>query len=381
MLWKDRILSALLAVTIGAAVTAAVWYFAPEKPLFTPGQIESGITYEAVGVASDETIVSIDGNTASAELYTFWLGNECMNLQSYYGIDVASNWDTEISEGKTLKDFVSEDTLTAIRQQLVLENLCRQYGVELTAEDEAELAERRASYVEQFGGEDGYRAELYKLGISEEGYERLSRTDYLYSRLYDAYTTPGTELYATDDVLRAYAVGAGYITADHILLMTVDPQTGGKLDDDTVEQKRQQAEDLLWQLRDSADPDTLFKELADQYSEDAGRAGYPDGYTFAQGTMVEEFDSAARALEEGEYSDVVESQYGYHIILRKPLDVEEAVEAVREEYFSVFFLGEIERAEAEYGPAVDQLDPVAIFEALRSAQAADGQDSAAVVEP
>lgn len=382
MLWKDRILSALLAVAVTAAATAAIWYFAPKKPLFTPGQIESGITYEATGVASDETIVSIDGNGAPAELYTFWLGSECTNLQNYYGIDVASNWDTEISDGKTLKEFVSEDTITAIRQQLVLENLCARYGIELTAEDEAELAERRASYVEQFGGEDGYRAELYKLGISEEGYERLSRTDYLYNRLYEAYTTPGTELYASDDVLRAYAVGAGYITADHILLMTVDPQTGGKLDDDAIEQKRQQAEDLLWQLRDSADPDTLFKELADRYSEDTGRVGYPDGYTFAQGTMVEEFDSAARALEEGEYSDIVETQYGYHIILRKPLDVEEAVEAVREEYFSVFFLGEIERAEAELSPAVEKLDAVALYEAIRAAQTADGQEGdAAVTQP
>lgn len=367
MLWKDRILSALLAVAMGAAAGAAVWYFSPEKPEFTPGQIQSGITYEATGVASDEIVASVDGNGASAELYTFWFGNECANLKSY-GVDVGANWDEEIEEGKTLKEFVSEDTMTAIRQQLVLENLCAQYGVTLTAEDEAELAARRASYVEQFGGEDGYRAELYKLGISEEGYERLSRTDYLYKRLYEAYTTPGSALYADDDVLRAYAVGAGYITADHILLMTIDPQTREKLDDDTVAQKRQQAEDLLWQLRDSADPNALFKELADQYSEDTGRAYYPDGYTFTQGTMVEEFDSAARALAEGEYSDVVESQYGYHIILRKPLAVAEAVEAVRSEYFEVFFLGEIERAELKLEPAAEQLDPVALYDALSAVQ-------------
>ncbi|MBO4913859.1 MAG: peptidylprolyl isomerase [Oscillospiraceae bacterium] len=367
-MWKDRALSALLAVAIGAAAGAAVWKFSPERPEIKPEQIENGITQEATAVASSDMIAYVDGNGANAELYTFWLGMECTNLKQYYGIDVAESWDTPIDGTQTLKDFIVEDTMTAIKQQLVLENLCERYGVKLTAEDEAELAAQRASNIERLGGEDKYIEELYKLGISLEGYERLSRTDYLYNRLYEAYTTPGTELYASDDVLRAYAVGAGYVTADHILLMTIDQNTREKLDDATIAEKRQLAEDILWQLRDSSDPITLFGELADQYGEDPGRERSPEGYTFAQGTMVEEFDAAARALEENEYSDIVETQYGYHIILRRPLNVAEAVEAVRSEYFDVFFLGEIERAELVTTPAADELDPVAIYAALVAAQ-------------
>ena len=381
-MWKDRILSALLAVAIGAAAGAAVWKFSPQKPEIKPAQLENGIAFESSGVAADEIIASVDGNSAPAELYTFWLGRECASLEQYYGIDVANSWDMIIEGDETLRDFVSEDAMTAIKQQLVLENICERYGITLTAEDEAELASQRAQVTEQLGGEENYLAELYKLGISESGYDRLSRTDYLYSRLYEAYTTPGTELYASDDVLRAYAVGAGYITADHILLMTIDQNTREKLGDDVIAERKQLAEDILWQLRDSADPITLFGELADRYSEDQGRERYPDGYTFKQGTMVEEFDSAARALEEGEYSDIVESQYGYHIILRRPLNVTEAVEAVRSEYFDVFFLGEIERAELVLTTAADKLDPAAIYEALSAAAGAgeeknDAQDAPA----
>nr|MCR5826357.1 peptidyl-prolyl cis-trans isomerase [Oscillospiraceae bacterium] len=260
-----------------------------------------------------------------------------------------------------------------LKQQLVLENLCARYGVALPAEDEAELAAQRAAYIEQYGGEDGYLAELYKLGIGDESFLRLMRAGRLYQALYDSYATPGSALYADDDVLRAYAAGAGWITADHILLMTIDQQTREPLPSAAVAEKRALAEDLLWRLRDSAEPVALFGELADEYSEDAGRQSNPEGYTFTRGTMVESFDSAARALEEGEYSDIVESEYGFHIILRRPLDVAAAVRAVRPEYFEAFFLGELERAELTCSPLVDRFDPAAIYAALLDAQGGAGE--------
>lgn len=373
MLWKDRITAAALAVAAGAAALAAVTFISPEKPEFTPGQIAEGVTYEATGVASDEVVARLGGNGAEAELFTFWLGNECVNLESY-GIDVSESWDTAIDGNGSLEDFVREDVLLAIKQQLVLENLCDEYGVTIAPDDEAELAAERESYLERYGGEEGYLAELYKLGISEAGFDRLSRTDYLYSALYQAYLTPGSALYASDDVLHAYAAGADYITADHLLLMTVDPATREPLDGETVAAKRALAEELLARLRASGDPIVLFDELADEYGEDPGRAAYPRGYTFTYGTMVEAFDSAARALGENEISDIVESEFGYHILLRRPLDVAAAVEAVRPEYFEVFFRAELEGAEMEVSPAVEKLDVRALYAALRAAQGADAAD-------
>ena len=370
MLWKDKLQPALLAAVIGAAALAAVVSLTPGKPLFTPDQIESGLTFVATGVPSGEAVMRLDGNSAPAELYTFWLGRECENLESAYGIDVEASWDMKIDGEQTLRDFVREDVLELLRQELVLENLAAEYGVEISGEDAAALAERRASYIEQHG-EEGYRAELYKMGVSEEGYERLSRTDYLYSALYETYLTPGSALYADEDVLRAYAVSEGWITADHILLMTVDPATYGPLDEEAAAQKRARAEELLARLRESGNPIALFQELADEYSEDSGRAVYPEGYTFTHGTMVEEFDAAAHALAEGELSGIVESQFGYHIILRKPLDVGEAVEAVRGEYFDVLFLSAFQNAEPELTPAAARLDEAALYAALKAARAGD----------
>ena len=57
-----------------------------------------------------------------------------------------------------------------------------------------------------------------------------------------------------------------------------------------------------------------------QYNEDPGMASNPNGYTFTDGQMVDEFYEGAKALGEGEVSGLVKSQYGYHIIMRTVLD-------------------------------------------------------------
>lgn len=71
-----------------------------------------------------------------------------------------------------------------------------------------------------------------------------------------------------------------------------------------------EAKDLVKQLKAGAD----FKELA-QKSSDGGSAhsGGDLGY-FARGQMVKSFEDAAFALEAGQISDPIKSEFGWHVI-------------------------------------------------------------------
>ena len=63
-----------------------------------------------------------------------------------------------------------------------------------------------------------------------------------------------------------------------------------------------------------------FDTLMNEYSEDTGLSNNPNGYTFTEGQMVTEFYDGAKALAEDEVSELVKSDYGYHIIKRVKLD-------------------------------------------------------------
>jgi len=95
--------------------------------------------------------------------------------------------------------------------------------------------------------------------------------------------------------------------ASHILLTT------GSGDKAEVKAKvKAEAEALLAELKKNPE---RFAELAKKHSQDPGSAskGGDLGF-FTKGMMVKPFEDAAFALKEGEMSDLVESDFGFHII-------------------------------------------------------------------
>ena len=102
------------------------------------------------------------------------------------------------------------------------------------------------------------------------------------------------------------------LRASHILIMVKD-----KKDAKAKAAAKAKAEKLLKLLKKDA---SLFEELAEKESQcPSGKSNKGSLGAFKKGQMVPEFEKAVINLKDGEISEIVETQFGYHIIRRNPL--------------------------------------------------------------
>ena len=124
------------------------------------------------------------------------------------------------------------------------------------------------------------------------------------------------------------------VRARHILISTGPPEAappGAEPDQEGADKKakplskeeaRKKAESILARVRKGED----FAKLAGEFSDDGSKETGGDLDYFSRGRMVPEFEQAAFALKPGDVSDLVETQYGFHIIKvedRRPAPVDD----------------------------------------------------------
>jgi hypothetical protein len=138
-----------------------------------------------------------------------------------------------------------------------------------------------------------------------------------------------------------YAAG-DLLSAEHILLMTQNQPDSVK----RTKLARVRA------LRQRVNP-VNFAQLAREHSEDRGSAAQGGRLgVFPRGVMVPEFERTLIALQPGQISDVIETQFGYHII-RRPTFAE-----IRAQFLEESARLSVQRAESLYTARMDTLSRV-----------------------
>jgi len=130
------------------------------------------------------------------------------------------------------------------------------------------------------------------------------------------------------------------VHVQHILFMTVQKT------DAEVEETKKKAEEVLKEAKKGA----KFDELAKKYSEDPGSKdkGGDLGW-IRQGQTVPEFEKTAFGLAPGQISDLVKTQYGFHIIkvLEKETAHTKPFEEVKESLRTPLQLSQADRQATE----------------------------------
>ena len=316
------------------------------------GSRTDGLLYEASGLHPDGELLLIDRQTVTCEEYLYWLAYDCEYLSTYVpNVD----WNAEITDGVTYGDYAKTDALETVKLYSAVRAWAQEAGVTLTEEDRSALESQRLEYVEYYGGEEAYQQQLEAQGITEEGYDRIRETGFLYQRLQEAFCTEGGALYPDGAALAQYVADNGYLTGRVIFVEAGD---GAEEEANGYLKRMQEAEDKI------AEHAAICQEReVDQQDSITFSAAAGDSLSDALGQAVS-------ALQPNEMTDVVALDDGYYIFLREETDLN----AVLPTYFNTLLQARRSEAHVVYNEELyAAIDTGTFYEKLTQLRSELGQ--------
>ena len=302
---------------------------------------EEGVSLlgRAAELGEEMILLTVDGREIPAWRYLYWLAFTCDQVrEKYKDGGLALNWEAPISGG-TLADYAKDQALANTALYATVETFAERYGCVLSESERAALAETWAEQSAAHGGEEAYIQELAALGLDRLRAEELTEVGMLYAKLYDLCLTEGSEL---SELLGT----ADSLTVDRILISAGEDR----------EAAREKAAEAFSRLNGAEDPAAAFSALAAEGDDKEG----PRTLLPGDGVLPRALEDAARALEEGQYSGILESEEGFSILRRLASEgVEQAGAA-----FDRALQEAAESALVKTTPAYDGLDAAAFDEAL-----------------
>lgn len=235
-----------------------------------------------------------------------------LDMERYRQLAAGQGMSPEMFEARVRQDLSSRQVLSPLQASAL--TLGRQTDAALQA-----YLQRREVQVQRFATQDFAAkvqvsdADLQAFHQSHaERFRSLESADVEYLVLDLQSLMPSIQLPEQD--LKTYyeqnlqrLAGQEQRRASHILITAAKDAPAAER-----EAARTKAQGLLEQLRKQP---KAFAELARKHSQDPGSASKGgDLDFFARGAMVKPFEDAVFALKSGEISDVVESEFGFHII-------------------------------------------------------------------
>lgn len=275
----------------------------------------------ASAVTAPEIVATVEGRQITAKTYQMYLRNGIEAL----GLSESSE------EGRRRVETLKEGIISELIDRTLIEAEAERRNVSISQETFSTAYNRR---IAEMGGEELYHDYLGEHSLTDEEFRQTVRQEILGELMQTELTTglsvAEQEAHAFYDKEKANPNLAAMFQeperarASHILISARRAQINGEFrskgmtradaDRAAAEEmsRRRKAAAIILSKAQGKQP---FAALARAHSEDAGTSsrGGDLGF-FTRNTHTAKFDDAVFALKAGQLSDIVETEYGYHII-------------------------------------------------------------------
>lgn len=269
----------------------------------TPELAEGAVT----SLSDEETqkvALKVNDTEISAGELQYYIYNAAMmtiyNIDKNFNGDLTNfDWDQKV-DGKPIEEAILNTAIDNAAADCVTIEKGKENGISLSDDEMSQVETSISSYISQ-NGEEMFNLSMNSMAINgADDYKKL------YSQIVGAQKADediqnNFDKYAPDkDKLKKYKSDKK-VTVQHILIQNNS-------------EKQENPEEAINSVLERAKAGEDFVALMNEFNEDPGET--EAGYTFGPGEMVKEFEDAAFALDYDQISDVVKSDYGYHIIKR-----------------------------------------------------------------
>jgi len=285
------------------------WVPTTKSVLITsPTNVNSDLDSKIVAKIGDYEITQADYNCNYYVIYMPY-----SQYSQYFG----ESWmNMDVGDGTTIGEMIKTDTKYQIESMISAVSVAKNlYGI--TGEDVKDIVKMQMTEIRgSYDSQTEYESFFTDTRMSEKAIEKYFEMYAIFGLLAEKFAEDSnyiTEAEVEEVFKEEYA---DKVKVQHILITTesLDGITPPKTDAEAMAI----VNEILTKLGNGED----FGKLIDLYNEDPGMTS-SDFYTFGDGEMVKEFETASKNLAVGAYTNpAVKSAYGYHIIKRYPLDFE-----------------------------------------------------------
>lgn len=294
----------------------------------------------ACGQKPDGAIAKVNGEYITKEAFDKEFG---LFKKMLYGSVSEEDFNKVNEQGSSLKADLEKRISDVMIMDKIVDGEIKKNKIEITDEQKAE---EKAKMAERLGGEDKFKEQMEKEGITEEELDYIVTKGLKQTKLKEWYMEQNKV--SDEEIQKYFDENKDALVKYDVSHILVDTE--------------EEAKEIKKQLNEGKD----FAELAKEKSKDEGSAA--NGGSLGERTLnvpfVAEFLEAMKSLKAGEVSEPVKTQFGYHIIWVKSIadnidDLKETIQSkLLEPKFQQYVNDLYKNSDVEIYKAKEQPAPV-----------------------